>query len=236
MKNNVALANKDQMDQLVYQAEMVIQEHLVMTDNLADPVLMLKSEMNYCLYHHNAHAPESLDLLDHLDNEATMDHPETMAPLETTDDLEMLDLSVHLDSLDNPDDPETEDHLENPELFDPDKLHHPANPVNLDVPDNLDNPADLEKLAKMVTTDHPANLAALETLDHPAATENQEAQENLETLELQEAATTAHQLVWHPDIRTKLCRGHLIYSFLTFLCKFSLETKLSNPFLLPSRI
>lgn len=221
MMNNVVLVNKDQMDHQVIQAEMVIQDKMVMMAHLEVPVLMLKSETNYCLFHLNVHVLEFLDLLDHPANEETMDHQETMAPLETMEDLENQDLLVLPDSLDNPDDLETRDHLENLELFDLDKLHHPADLENLDVPDNLDNPADLEKLAKMVTTADPANLAALDHQVNPDVMANQEAQEKMETLAPQEAAITAHQLVWLLDIRTRYCRGHHLFSFFIFFAKFS---------------
>ena len=212
--NNVALVNKDQMDLPVFLAEMEIQEHLATMEHLAALVLMLRSETNCCLYHHNVLVPQLLDLLDHLDNEAMMDHLETMDHLEMTDDLVEMDPLDHLDSLDNLDDLETKDHPENPELFVPDKPRHQAHLDNLADPDNLDSPADLENPVKMVTTEDPANLAALETVDHPDVMANQEDPENLATPDLQEVVTTVHQHVWLTDIRTTThYRGPLIFSY-----------------------
>ena len=226
---NVALANKDQMDHLVIKVEMVTQEHQEMTVHLAVLVLMLKSEMNYCLYHLNVNVCLHPVLLDHPEVEEMMDHLETMAHLEAMDDLDLTDPLVLPDSPDNPDDLEIQDHPENLEPFDLAKPHHPVHLDNLDVPDNLDRPVDPVNLAKMVTTDHPANPDPLEMADHPDAMANLEALEIQDLLVPQEAATTAHQLVWlpdikmqHPDIRTRHSRGHLFLSFLLYcLINFS---------------
>jgi hypothetical protein len=215
------------MDHLVTQAEMVIQEHQEMMDHPAAPVLMLKSEMNSCLYHLNVNAFLHLDLLDHPVVVEMTDHQETMAHPAAQDNLEIADPTVHPELLDNPDALEIQDHLEKLELFALAKPHHPVHLDNLVVPDNLDRPADPENLVKMVTTDLPDNLEALEEVDHPDVTVNPDNKEIPDLLDHQAAVTTVHQLVWLPDIRirthtdadfrTKHSRGHLYLSFLYYL-------------------
>jgi len=90
--------------------------------------------------------------------------------------------------------------LENPALCHLDQHPHRVQLANPAVPalsDLLDNQA---ALAKTATTVLQANLVNLVRMVHPAETASPDRPESQELQAPQEAATTAHQLVWPQDI------------------------------------
>lgn len=172
----------------------------------------------------SAPAKLHLGLLDPRDLPETMVLPEIRDLLETTDspaDRDLVDPPDHLDQLDNLDQRDLPVLLE---TSDPLLLLLRVAPALLVALELVVAPDSLAALETMDAQDPLALRATEDPLDNPAPPDSPEPQENLECPVLPEAATTAHPLVWPPDIKRRKSNDwsgstsdhHMFFVFLVF--------------------
>ena len=201
LEDLVALATKGFQVQLVnpdVTDVMVLMDKLVNLDHLGH---LHKLHPTCC--HHPVHSANAKHQRAHQAIQVTlalMDHQEIMDNLVKTANPVIKGHVGHPDNLEIKDNPVAQDLMVN-QAFCDHEMHPQAVQENQAVQDCLDNPAVLEKEAKMETMDHPANQdhqvdqAALETM------EDQALQEKVAIQDHQDHATIVLQLVWLQDIR-----------------------------------
>jgi len=203
--NSVVLATRDRPDRQDRRVWTVWTDTM---DSQVNPEIadhQLHQRQNFSTFRsNNARANRPAAILDQLVKKAKTDQPAMLAYLALMANLEIKDHADH------PAHQDQEAHQVRKALQEKQARSCLANQVNqadLVLPANQVHPAPVANQAKEARTEQLARQAHLETLDHQevlARVEHQAVPETLANQARQEAANTAHQLVWLLDIKRNI--------------------------------